>query len=382
MIEPVTNDPIEVAGILDLRDDGYGFLRVDGLLPSKDDVYVPVKLVRQFGLRRGDLVTGMARPANRNEKNPALAEVDSINGRPADDVGERPEFDRLTPVFPDDVLRLERPTESGAVTPRILDLIAPIGKGQRTLVVAPAKSGKTTLIKELARSIEQNCPDAELVVLLIDERPEDVTDMDRHLEYGEVVASTFDRPADEHCAVAELTLERAKRMVEVGTDVVIILDGLTDLARAYNLAGPGTGRALAGGLDAGAIYPTKHFFGSARNLEEGGSLTIIATVSVETGSAMDDAIFAEFDGTANAEIRLDRLIAERHIFPAIDVFDSGTRNVALLVDEDELARLGRLRAVLDELAPGEFGPAAAAAAMLSERVGSSATNRDFLNEIA
>ncbi len=382
MIEPVTNEPVDVAGILDLRDDGYGFIRVDGLLPSKDDVYVPVKLVRQFGLRRGDLVTGTARPANRNEKNPALAEVESVNGRQADDLGERVDFDRLTPVFPDARLRFEREAEPEAVTPRILDLVSPMGRGQRTLVVAPPKSGKTSLLKEMARSIEQNQPDVELVVLLIDERPEDVTDMAQHLEHGDVVASTFDRPADEHCSVAELTLERAKRMVEDGTDVVIILDGLTHLARAYNLAGPATGRTLDGGLDAGAIYPVKHFFGSARNLAEGGSLTVIATVAVETGSPMDEAIFGEFDGTANAEIRLDRLIAERGIFPAIDVVNSGTRNAGNLVDSGEHDRLDRLRLMLNGLAPDQAAPAAAAAAMLSERVAAAATNEDFLNEIA
>ncbi len=382
MIEPVTSEPIEVVGILDLREDGYGFVRVDGLLPSKDDVYVPVKLVRQFGLRRGDLVAGTARPANRNEKNPALAEIASVNGRPADDLGDRSEFDRLTPVFPDSVLRLERADEPGAITPRILDLVAPIGRGQRTLVVAPPASGKTTLIKELARSIEKNHPDVELVVLMIDERPEDVTDMARHLELGDVAASTFDRPADEHCSVAELTLERAKRMVEAGTDVVIIVDGLTHLARAYNLAGPGTGRLLDGGLDAGAIYPTKHFFGAARNLDEGGSLTVIATVTVETGSPMDDAIFGEFEGTANAEIRLDRLLAERDIFPAIDVTKSGTRNLDRLVDAEEKAALDRLRGVLLGLSGEESGPAAAAARMLVDRVAGVATNRDFLNEIA
>ncbi len=382
MIEPVTNEPVDVAGILDLRDDGYGFMRVDGLLPSKDDVYVPVKLVRQFGLRRGDLVTGTARPANRNEKNPALSDVESVNGRQADDLGDRDEFDRLTPVFPDAMMRLERSSEPEAVTSRILDLVAPIGRGQRMLVVAPPRSGKTTLIKEMARSIERNQPDVELVVLLIDERPEDVTDMAEHLEHGDVVASTFDRPADEHCSVAELTLERAKRMVEDGTDVVIILDGLTDLARAYNLTGPGTGRTLAGGLDAGAIYPVKHFFGSARNVDEGGSLTVIATVTVETGSAMDDAIFGEFNGTANAQIRLDRLIAERAIFPAIDVVNSGTRNAQMLVDDSEYARLDRLRSVLIGLTADENGPAVAAASMLSERVAAFATNQDFLNEIA
>ena len=382
MVEPVTNEPLDVAGILDLRDDGYGFIRVDGLLPSKDDVYVPVKLVRQHGLRRGDLVAGTARPANRNEKNPALAEVDSINGRPADDAADRVEFEKLTPVFPDSALRLERTDEPESITPRLLDLIAPIGQGQRALIVAPPGSGKTTLVKELARSIELNHPESELVVLLIDERPEDVTDMRRHLEHGDVIASTFERPADEHCAVAELTLERAKRMVEAGSDVVIILDGISSLARAYNIAGPATGRTLAGGIDAGAIYPTKHFFGSARNIEEGGSLTVIATAAIETGFEMDASILGEFEGTANTQIRLDRLIAERGIFPAFDIGATGTRNDDLLFGESELPLIGRLRSMLDGLLGGPSGSSANAAETLRDRLTAAATNQEFLNEIA
>ncbi len=382
MVEPVTNEPLDVAGILDLRDDGYGFIRVDGLLPSKDDVYVPVKLVRQHGLRRGDLVAGTARPANRNEKNPALAEVESINGRPADDAADRVEFEKLTPIFPDSALRLERTDEPESITPRLLDLIAPIGQGQRALIVAPPGSGKTTLVKELARSIELNHPESELVVLLIDERPEDVTDMRRHLEHGDVVASTFERPADEHCAVAELTLERAKRMVEAGSDVVIILDGISSLARAYNIAGPATGRTLAGGIDAGAIYPTKHFFGSARNIEEGGSLTVIATAAIETGFEVDASILGEFEGTANTQIRLDRLIAERGIFPAFDVSATGTRNDDLLFEPSELPLIGRLRSMLDGLLGGPSGSSANAAETLRDRMIAAATNQEFLNEIA
>ena len=315
----MTSEPIEVAGYLDLRDDGYGFLRVEGPLPSNDDVYVPVKMVRQYDLRKGDLVSGTARPANRNEKNPALAEVASVNERTPDDIGDRPEFAKLTPIFPGERLRLERTDEPQTITPRVIDLLAPLGKGQRLLIVTPPHSGKTTVLKDIARSIEINHPEVELVVVMIDERPEEVTDMERHLEQGEVIASTFDRPTEEHCTVAELTLARAERMVEEGKDVVIVLDGLTRLARAYNLSGSATGRELPGGLDAGALYPVKHFFGAARALEEGGSLTIVATVAAETGSELDDVVLAELGGTANSEIRLDRLIAERGVFPAIDV---------------------------------------------------------------
>lgn len=387
MNDPVSSDPVAVSGILDLREDGYGFVRVDGLLPSKDDVYVPVKMVRQFGLRRGDHLTGTARPANRNEKNPALAEVASINGRPADDQGERPEFDQLTPIHPSSPMTLERaddvePGGDASLTGRLLDLVSPMGLGQRTLVVAPPRSGKSTLLTDIARSIDAGHPDVELVVLMIDERPEEVTDMVEHLGHGDVVASPFDRPADEHCAVAELTLERAKRMVEAGSDVVIILDGLTRLARAYNTAGIATGRTLAGGIDAGAIYPPKHFFGSARNVAEGGSLTVIATIAAETGHAIDDTILGEFEGTANSVIRLDRLIAERLVFPAIDLTKSGTRRESELFEEDEQAKIAQLRVALSGLISSPEVTPAAATERFSQRVAATSSNTEFLNEIA
>ena len=327
--QPFQGEPVEVAGLLDLRDEGYGFLRLAGYLPSKDDVYISVKQVRQFALRKGDQVTGAARPAGRNEKNPAMLRIDAVNGVDPEVARQRPRFEDLTPLFPDDRLRLEVPGESHNMTTRIIDLVSPIGKGQRGLIVSPPKAGKTTIMKQIARSIEQNNPDVHLIVLLVDERPEEVTDMRRWVK-GEVAASTFDRPADEHTMVAELTIERAKRLVEDGRDVVIILDGITRLARAYNLAAPATGRIMSGGIDTGALYPPKKFFGAARNIEEGGSLTILATALVETGSKMDEVIFEEFKGTGNMELRLDRRLAERRIYPAIDVDASSTRHEELL----------------------------------------------------
>ncbi len=282
--EAFVGEPVEVEGFLDLRDDGYGFLRIRGFLPTKEDVYVSVKQVRQFGLRKGDHIKGASRPASRNEKNPALLRIDSVNGRDPEAARNRPRFEELTPLFPDEKLKLEREAEPQNMTTRIVDLLSPIGKGQRGLIVSPPKAGKTTIIKEIVRSIEVNNPEVHLIVLLTDERPEEVTDMRRWLLQGEVVASTFDRPSDEHTQVAELTIERARRMVELGRDVVIVLDGITRLARAYNLAAPATGRIMSGGVDSGALYPPKRFFGAARNIEEGGSLTILATALVETGS--------------------------------------------------------------------------------------------------
>ncbi|MFM8861357.1 MAG: transcription termination factor Rho, partial [Acidimicrobiia bacterium] len=266
--EPWSGEPIEVAGILDLRDEGYGFVRVNGYLPSRDDVYVSVKQTRQFSLRRGDVITGASRPAARNEKNPALLRIDSVNGADPESARDRRRFDDLTPLFPDQRLVMASKDEPYNMTTRIVDLLCPIGKGQRSLIVAPPKAGKTTIMKQIAKSISENNPDVHLMVLLVDERPEEVTDMRRSVN-GEVIASTFDRPAEEHASVAELVLERAKRLVEEGRDVVIVLDGITRLARAYNLAAPATGRVMSGGIDTGALYPPKRFFGAARNLEEG-----------------------------------------------------------------------------------------------------------------
>ena len=333
--EPFHQETTEVSGYLDLRDEGYGFVRVKGYLPSRDDAYISVKLTRQHGLRKGDFITGMARSAGRNEKNPALIEVLSVNGGNPDSGKGRPRFEDLTALFPDEKLRLESPLDPTNMTARIIDLIAPIGKGQRGIIVSPPKAGKTTIMKEIATAIERNNPEVTLMVLLIDERPEEVTDMRRTVR-GEVISSTFDRPSDEHTHVAELAIEKAKRLVEAGKDVVIILDGITRLSRAYNLAAPASGRILSGGIDAGALYPPKKFFGAARNIEEGGSLTILATALVETNSRMDEAIFEEFKGTGNMELRLDRRLAEKRIYPAIDVDSSSTRHEELLFDRKQL----------------------------------------------
>ncbi|MFZ4721373.1 MAG: transcription termination factor Rho, partial [Ilumatobacteraceae bacterium] len=297
--EFVSQDPVEVSGYLELRDEGYGFLRVNGYLPSRDDAYVPVRLTKQFALRRGDHITGISRPAGRNEKNPALLEVHSVNGMDPEAARDRKKFEDLTALFPDSKLRLEHSRYD--MTSRIIDLLAPIGKGQRGIIVSPPKAGKTTIMKTIATSIEHNHPDVVLMVLLLDERPEEVTDMRRTVK-GEVIASTFDRPSEEHVHVAEMAIERAKRLVESGKDVVMIVDGITRLSRAYNLAAPPSGRILSGGIDAGALYPPKKFFGAARNVEEGGSLTILATALVDTNSRMDDAIFEEFKGTGNMEL--------------------------------------------------------------------------------
>ena len=376
-------EPVPVDGYLDLRDDGYGFLRVSGWRPSKEDAYVSVKQVRQFGLRKGDHLVGTSRPANRNEKNPAMLSIESINGDDPDKAKGRPRFENLTPLFPDEKLVQEMPDDPDNMTARIIDLLAPIGKGQRGLIVSPPKAGKTTIMKTIARSIETNNPEVELIVLLVDERPEEVTDMQRWLQRGEVAASTFDRPAEEHTMVAEITIERAKRMVEMGKDVVIILDGITRLARAYNLAAPATGRIMSGGVDSGALYPPKKFFGAARNVEEGGSLTILATALVETGSKMDEVIFEEFKGTGNMELRLDRRSAERRIYPAIDVDASSTRHEELLFDgRTQLQQVWKLRRVLSGMATESDKGSAAGLELLMDRLKTFATNAEFLKEVA
>jgi transcription termination factor Rho len=375
----VSNEPVPVSGYLDLRDEGYGFLRVKGFLPSRDDSYIPVKLSRQYGLRKGDHITGLSRPAGRNEKNPALLEIYTVNGGEPEAMKRRPRFEDLTALFPDDRLHLENPADPTDMTARIIDLVSPIGKGQRGIIVSPPKAGKTTVMKTIATAIERNNPEVKLMVLLIDERPEEVTDMRRTVK-GEVISSTFDRPSDEHTHVAEMTIERAKRMVEMGDDVVIILDGITRLSRAYNLAAPASGRILSGGIDAGALYPPKKFFGAARNVEEGGSLTILATALVETNSRMDDAIFEEFKGTGNMELRLDRRLAERRIYPAIDVDASSTRHEELLFDRKQLQMVWKLRRVLSGLAAD--GNAAPGLELLIDRLKTFRTNDEFLNEIA
>jgi transcription termination factor Rho len=382
-VEEYSGDPVEVEGLLDLRDDGYGFLRVKGSLPSKDDIYVSVKQVRQFGLRKGDHLKGASRPAQRNEKNPALLRIDLVNGVDPEQAKRRPKFEDLTPLFPDEKLRLELSDDPGNMTARIIDLISPIGKGQRGLIVSPPKAGKTHIVKQIVRSIEVNNPEVKLIVLLVDERPEEVTDMRRWLRNptSEAAASTFDRPAEEHTQIAELTIERAKRLVEDGKDVVIVLDGITRLARAYNLAAPATGRIMSGGVDSGALYPPKKFFGAARNVEEGGSLTILATALVETGSKMDEVIFEEFKGTGNMELRLDRRLAERRVFPAIDVDASSTRHEELLFQPSQLKLVWMLRRVLSGLASTDGGNSAALE-LLKDRMNTFRTNDEFLAEVA
>jgi transcription termination factor Rho len=371
--EPV-GEPIEVEGLLEIRDEGYGFLRTGGYLAGKNDVYVSASQVRRFNLRKGDYVKGATRPAANNEKYPALLRVDEINDMTPDDARMRPRFEDLTPLFPDQKLKLE--TSPTNMTGRIIDLISPIGKGQRGLIVSPPKAGKTTIMKQIVESIESNNPEVHLMVLLVEERPEEVTDMRRHVQRGEVVASTFDRPSDEHTQVAELTIERAKRLAEMGRDVVIILDGITRLARAYNLSAPASGRILSGGVDSGALYPPRKFFGAARNIEEGGSLTILATALVETGSRMDEVIFEEFKGTGNMELRLDRKLSERRIYPSIDVEASSTRHEELLFDRVQLQQVWKLRRVLNALEGG------AGLELLMDKIKTTRSNDEFLAEIA
>ena len=370
---------VPVRGLLDLRDEGYGFLRTSGYLPSGKDVYISVSQARRFSLRRGDAIEGACRPAGPSEKYPALLRIDTVCGMSPDDARERPRFEDLTPLFPDQRMRLELKDDPLNTTARIVDLISPIGKGQRSMIVSPPKAGKTTILKQIAHSIEQNDPSVHLMVLLVDERPEEATDWRRSVK-GEVIASTFDRPADEHTTVAELAIERAKRLVELGRDVVIILDGITRLARAYNLAQPATGRIMSGGVDSGALYPPKKFFGAARNIEEGGSLTILATALVETGSKMDEVIFEEFKGTGNMELRLDRKLAERRIYPAIDVNASSTRHEELLFDRSQLQQVWKLRRVLNAL--GSDGGGGAGLELLMDKIRTTRSNDEFLAEIA
>ncbi|CAB4878166.1 unannotated protein [freshwater metagenome] len=374
-----TGELIEIEGILDLRDDGYGFLRVKGYSPSPNDCYVSIATVRRLGLRKGDVLKGAYRPAASNEKYPALQRIDTVHGYDPEVARLRPRFEDLTPLFPDEKLHLETLDGSKTdLTPRIVDLISPIGKGQRGLIVSPPKAGKTTVMKQIAQSIEKNNPEVHLMVLLVDERPEEVTDMRRSVN-GEVIASTFDRPADEHTHIAELCIERAKRLVEMKKDVVIILDGITRLARAYNLASPATGRIMSGGVDSGALYPPKKFFGAARNIEEGGSLTILATALVETGSKMDEVIFEEFKGTGNMELKLDRRLAERRLYPAIDVNSSSTRHEELLFERNELAQIWKLRRVLVGLSAE--GREAAGLELLIDKLKTTKSNVEFLAEI-
>ena len=363
-------------GILDILPESYGFLRVQDFKPGDKDVYVSASQVRKFGLRKGDVVSGPIRPPRSQEKFPALTRIATVSGMSIEDARKRPKFGDLTPLFPDERLPLEIDGEPNHMLARIVDLIAPIGKGQRGLIVSPPKAGKTTVLKEIANAISTNNPECHLIVVLVDERPEEVTDMQRSVK-GEVVYSTFDRPAEEHTQVAELALERAKRLVEMGTDVVILLDSITRLARAYNLATPASGRILSGGVDSTALYPPKRFFGAARNIEEGGSLTILGTALVETGSRMDEVIFEEFKGTGNMELRLDRKLADKRVYPAIDVPASGTRKEELLFSTSELAQVWKLRRVLMALPEP-----AAGLELLIDRLKNAKSNKEFLAEVA
>ena len=365
-------DDAEVrTGVLDLLPEGYGFLRVTGYLAGDQDVYVSQSFVRRFDLRRGDQVTGPIRRNKNNDKFPALARVDAIEEEKIDGPGssDRPDFGGLTPLFPDERLRLE--TDDSPMTMRLIDMMAPIGKGQRALVVSPPKAGKTTVLKQLAAAVEANHPEAHLMVVLVDERPEEVTDFARSTS-GEVISSTFDRPAEDHTQVAELALERAKRLVERGRDVVVLLDSITRLGRAYNLAAPASGRVLSGGIDSAALYPPKRFFGSARNIEEGGSFTIVATALVDTGSRMDDVIFEEFKGTGNMELRLDRRLEQKRIFPALDIAASGTRREDLLLEKDALETVWKLRRVLATMEPEP------ALQLLIDKLKATESNEQFL----
>ncbi|MEE8721460.1 MAG: transcription termination factor Rho [Eggerthellaceae bacterium] len=364
----------EVSGILDIIPDGYGFVRTQGYLPSETDCYVGMALIKRCGLRKGDLVTGQTHPGREKEKYAAIHKITSVNGLPVDQSLHRPRFADLTPIYPQDRLWMEH--GKNTMTARVIDLVAPIGKGQRGLIVSPPKAGKTTVLKNIAAAISANNPEVHLMCLLIDERPEEVTDMRRSIK-GEVISSTFDMPAENHIAVAEMVIERAKRLVEQGEDVVILLDSITRLARAYNLAQPASGRVLSGGVDSTALYPPKRFLGAARNIENGGSLTILASALIDTGSKMDEVIFEEFKGTGNMELRLDRSLADRRIFPAIDPVTSGTRKEELLIDPQMAPLIWAVRRILANMNNTER-----AMDMLIKSLKRTETNQEFLMRAA
>ena len=368
----VLAEPDLVTGVLEVLPDGYGFLRSSNYLPGSDDVYVSPSQIRKFNLKTGDLITGKTRAAKDTEKYQALLFVEAVNGDKPEVAAKRPDFDTLTPIYPDKRITLEH--NPADLSTRLIDIISPIGKGQRGLIVAPPKAGKTILLQKIANSIEKNHPDLKVIVLLIDERPEEVTDMERSIN-GDVVYSTFDEVPEHHIRVAEMVLERAQRLVEQKKDVIILLDSITRLARAYNLTIPPTGRTLSGGLDPGALHKPKRFFGAARNIEEGGSLTILATALIETGSRMDDVIYEEFKGTGNMEVHLDRKLSERRIFPAIDLNRSGTRREEKLLDQDELEAVWHIRKALGA------GQTAEVAGFLIDRLTMTKTNRQFIEMI-
>jgi len=372
-VEEIKTAPTRT-GILDILPEGYGFLRTTGYLPGPDDVYVSLSHVRKHQLRKGDTITGKIREPKNNEKYPALLLVESVNDMDPDSASKRPQFDKLTPLFPNERFRLENGPL--AIAERIVDMVSPIGKGQRGMVVAPPKAGKTTILKQIANGILKSSPETHVIVLLVDERPEEVTDWQRTVTAAEVVYSTFDKPTDQHIQITELVLERSKRLAEMGHDVAIMLDNLTRLTRAYNLAMPASGKILTGGIDSAALYPPRRFFGAARNIEEGGSITIIASALVETGSRMDEGIFEEFKGTGNMELRLDRQLAEKRLFPAINVDASSTRKEELLLPPEELALVIRLRRVLHALDSG------AALELLIDKLRATKSNEQFLKDIA
>ncbi len=368
-IKTEKDQTLSAEGLLDILPDGYGFLRPFSYVPSQDDIYISPSQIRRFDLRTGDLVRGQVRPPRDNERYFALLRVEKINGHDVERVARRIHFDALTPIYPNERINLE--VGPDVPVTRLVDLVAPLGKGQRGLIVSPPKAGKTVLLKQIANSITTNYPDIKLMVLLIDERPEEVTDMQRSVK-GEVISSTFDEPAENHVKVAEMVLERAKRLVENKHDVVILLDSITRLARAYNLMEPPSGRTLSGGVDPSALHKPKRFFGAARNIEEGGSLTILATALVETGSRMDDVIFEEFKGTGNMELVLDRKLADRRLFPAIDVKRSGTRKEDLLLSKEELEIMWNLRRALTQATTTE------AIEFLSDILRKTKSNRELL----
>ncbi len=361
------------AGVLEVVSEGFGFVRSPRLLPTPDDVYVSQSQIRRFGLRTGDLVSGRVRPPKESERYYSLLKVEAVNGLDPEVARRRPFFDDLTPIFPNQMLRLE--TDPRILSTRLIDLIVPIGRGQRGLIVSPPKAGKTTILKAIANGLTTNFNDLVLMVLLVGERPEEVTDMRRSVQ-GEVISSTFDEPVENHVRVAEMCLERAKRLVECGADVVVLLDSITRLTRAYNLSVPPSGRTLSGGIDPVALYPPKHFFGAARKIENGGSLTIIATCLIETGSRMDDVIYEEFKGTGNMELHLVRKLAERRVYPAIDVQRSGTRREELILDPEVLRKVWTLRRMLDVLGPDE------GTELLLTRLSKTKDNNEFLNTLS
>jgi len=372
------NGSLVAGGILSITGDGYGFLRATGSADRSGDVYVSQSQIRRFGLRNGDQLSGQVRPPKDGERYFGLVRVDSVNDLDPDQSKDRPHFERLTPIFPQDMIKME--TVKTELSNRIIDLISPVGRGQRGMIVAPPKAGKTTLLKQIANGITANAPDIHLMVALIGERPEEVTDMMRSVR-GEVFSSTFDEPVEDHCKVAELALERAKRQVEAGRDVVILLDSLTRLTRAYNLAVPTSGRTLSGGIDPVALYPPKKFFGAARNAEDGGSLTILAACLVETGSRMDDVIYEEFKGTGNMEVHLDRKLAERRLYPAIDISRSGTRREELLLDEETLRQVWLLRRMVSMVATDSINSSEATEKVI-ERLRNSKDNKEFLVKLS